>query len=109
MMEIIFLVATFAVGMGVVAYPIYAAQNGWPRGNQYSSHATTVQILGFFAWISASILGFLAWGTWGVIIVSLAGFVGAFIMVSIMKKSFQYVGLLASPMAIFAAVYWESV
>jgi hypothetical protein len=32
-----------------------------------------------------------------------------FRMAGIIKRSLQYVGLLASPMAIFAAVYWEGV
>ena len=74
-MDLFLLVATFAVGMGTVAYRSRARMSGWPVGGLYTSDAGILQVLGFIAWIGAAYLGFSYLGLWSGVIVVLGGFV----------------------------------
>ena len=95
----------FALGMGVTAYPSFAAQNGWGAWSQYSKNTSFIGICGFLAWTTAVLLAINTHGWLVAGGVALGGFIMAFILVSMLKKNFQYLGVFALPSLI---VTWLS-
>jgi hypothetical protein len=90
----ILLVVLFALSLGFVAYPGYAAARGWARGTWASNQLGWISTAAFIGIIASLALTIWQLGWVALLITVIGGGLLAFLLVSILKSYFQWIGFL---------------
>ena len=94
------LVAIFAIGMGIIAYPFEAARKGWVMGGWATNTGGWINLSGILG-----VFGTLAVSVWQIgwvsmIIALIVGFLSAFVLVHVLRSQFQWLAMLMPLLAI---------